>query len=303
MEEFVAKACTTDLFELGECCRWDNVLNELIWVDVTTGRLFRARADGELIDIVRTYEVGGTLTSLAPLENRSDGWIVARNQSISLLNESGELRELASPEASHASEVRMNDGAADPWGRFWVGSMANDAGEGRGSLYRFHESSGTETMLENVTISNGLGWSPDHRTMYYVDSGPGTFYAFDVDAHGEISNQRLFLQFDVATEGTPDGLCVDEEGAIWVAMWGGYEVRRFSPDAVQLARVKVSTAQPSCCSIGGANGTTLYITTAREDMAQDVLDREPDAGRLFSVDVHVAGRPIDSYRPTLRFDE
>lgn len=303
MEEFVAKACTTDLYELGECCRWDNVRNELIWVDVTTGRFFRARADGELIDIVRTYEVGGTLTSLAPLENRSDGWIVALNQSISLLNESGELRELASPEVPHASEVRMNDGAADPWGRFWVGSMAYDASEGRGSLYRFHESSGTDTILENVTISNGLGWSPDHRTMYYVDSGPGTFYAFDVDEHGEISNQRLFLQFDVTTEGAPDGLCVDEEGAIWVAMWGGYEVRRFSPDAVQLARVKVSTAQPSCCSIGGANGTTLYITTAREDMAQDVLDREPDAGRLFSVDVHVAGRPIDSYRPTLRFDE
>jgi sugar lactone lactonase YvrE len=303
MEEFVAKACTTDLYELGECCRWDDVRGELNWVDVPTGRFFRARADGETIDVVRTYEVGGTLTSLAPLENRHDGWIVAMNQSISMLNESGELRELASPEARQASEVRMNDGVADPWGRFWVGSMAFDESEGRGSLYRFHESSGAVTMLDDVTISNGLGWSPDQRTMYYVDSGPGTLYAFDVDEQGEISNQHPFVQFDVATEGAPDGLCVDEEGAIWVAIWGGYEVRRFSPDGEQLARVEISTAQPSCCSIGGANGTTLYVTTAREDMAQEVLDREPGAGRLFSVDVHVAGRPIDSYRPALRFVE
>jgi sugar lactone lactonase YvrE len=303
MEEFVAKACTTDLYELGECCRWDDVRGELNWVDVLTGRFFRARADGETIDVVRTYEVGGTLTALAPLENRPDGWIVAMNQSISMLNESGELRELASPEARHAPDVRMNDGSADPWGRFWVGSMAIDESEGRGSLYRFHESSGSVTMLDDVTISNGLGWSPDQRTMYYVDSGPGTIYVFDVGESGEISNQRPFVQFDVATEGAPDGLCVDEEGAIWVAIWGGYEVRRFSPDAEQLARVKISTAQPSCCSIGGANGTTLYVTTAREDMAQEALDREPDAGRLFSVDVGVAGRPIDSYRPVLRFDE
>jgi sugar lactone lactonase YvrE len=300
VEDFVATACTTDLYELGECCRWDDVQGELNWVDVLSGRFFRARADGERIDIVRSYEVGGTLSSFAPLENRSDGWIVAVNQSILLRTESGDLRELAQPEARKATEVRMNDGVADPWGRFWVGSMAFDSSEGRGSLFRFQESTGTDTILENVTVSNGLGWSPDRRTMYYVDSGPGILYSFDVDERGEISHQRPFLQFDVATEGTPDGLYVDGEGAIWVAMWGGYEVRGYSPDAVQLARVSLSTAQPSCCTIGGVSGTTLYVTTASEDTAQHILDREPDAGRLFSVDVHVMARPIDPYRSTFR---
>ena len=303
MEELVASACTTDLFELGECCRWDEVRDELNWVDINAGRFFRARADGERIDVVRTYEAGGALSSFAPLENRSDGWIVSVDQSILLLNESGDLRELVQPEARRATEVRMNDGVADPWGRFWVGSMAFDSSEGGGSLYRFHESTGADTVLDNVTVSNGLGWSPNRRTMYYVDSGPGTLYAFDVDELGEISRQRPFLQFDVATEGTPDGLYVDGEGAIWVAMWGGYEVRRYSPDAMQLARVRVPTAQPSSCTIGGVKGTTLYVTTAREHMAPDVLEREPDAGRLFSVDVHVAARPIDSYRPAVRFDQ
>jgi sugar lactone lactonase YvrE len=135
--------------------------------------------------------------------------------------------------------------------------------------------------------------------MYYVDSGPGTVYAFDVDEHGDVSEQRVFIQFDVVNEGTADGLCMDQEGALWLAVWGGYEVRRYSPTGEQLARVRISTAQPSCCTIGGANGTTLYITTAREDMSEEQLAKEPDAGRLFAVDVGVAGRPLLAYRPTL----
>jgi sugar lactone lactonase YvrE len=191
----------------------------------------------------------------------------------------------------------LNDGSADPWGRFWIGSFAINEEVGRGSLYRFHESSGTETVMANVTISNGLGWSADARTMYFVDSGPGTVCAFDVDANGDVSNQRVLVQFDVTNEGTPDGLCMDAEGALWLAVWGGYEVRRYSPSGEQLARVQISTAQPSCCTIGGANGTTLYVTTAREDMSDELLEREADAGRLFTVDVGVAGTPLLAYHP------
>jgi sugar lactone lactonase YvrE len=298
MDEFEAMPCTTDLYFLGECCRWDEVREELYWIDVTTGRFFRAKADATKVDIVRTYEVGGYITALAPLEPRSDGWIVASDQSISLLNEAGVMHEVARPEARNAPEVRTNDGAADPWGRFWIGSMAFDAAPGRGSLYRYHASTGAETMFGDVTISNGIAWSPDRRTMYYVDSGPGTIHTFDVDEVGETSNKRLFAQFDVAREGTPDGLCIDANGAIWVAVWGGYEVRAYSPSGEQVARVKVPTAQPSCCAIGGANATTLYITTAQEDLDQATLDAQPDAGRLFCADVHVAGLPLETYRPS-----
>jgi sugar lactone lactonase YvrE len=194
----------------------------------------------------------------------------------------------------------MNDGSADPWGRFWIGSMAFDYEPGRASLYRYHQSTGSQTMLSDVTISNGIGWSPDERTMYYVDSAPGTISIFDVDGFGEISNPRLFVQVDVATEGAPDGLCVDSEGAIWVAMWGGYEVRRYAPNAEQIGRVRIDTAQPSCCAIGGVNGTTLYITTAREDMTSEQLEREPNAGRLLCVEVGIAGQPVNPYRTSLR---
>ena len=299
MQEFVATACTTELYELGEGCRWDDVRGELYWVDILTGRFFRALVDAQHVDIQRTYELPGMLTALAPFEDRTDGWIVALDQSIYRLTESGELTLLASPEGHQAAEVRMNDGSADPWGRFWIGSMAFNEEVGRGSLYRFHESSGAEIMEANVTISNGLAWSADERTMYFVDSGPGTVWAFDVDANGDVSKQRLLVQFDVAHEGSPDGLCMDAEGALWLAVWGGYEVRRYSPSGEQLARVEISTAQPSCCAIGGANGTTLYVTTAREDMSDELLEREADAGRLFTVDVGVTGTPLLAYRPRL----
>jgi sugar lactone lactonase YvrE len=300
MHEFVATPCTTELYELGESCRWDGVRGELYWVDVLTGRFFRAKADGTQIDIVAQYQVDGVITAVAPYEDRNDGWIVAMNQSVARLDLSGEVHELARPEGHQAKEVRTNDGAADPWGRFWVGSMAFSAEIGRGSLYRFHEATGTETVFGDVTISNGIGWSPDARTMYYIDTAPGLISAFDVDDHGEISSHRVIAQLDVEQEGGPDGLCVDAEGAIWVAIWGGYEVRRYSPNGEILARVSVSTAQPSCCAIGGANGTTLYITTAREDMSEAVLAVEHDAGRLFCVDVAVGGLPLAPYRPSLR---
>lgn len=295
MEEFEAKPCTTDRYYLGECCRWDEVRSELYWVEVQTGRFFRARADGAQIEIVRCYNLGGNLTAVAPMLHREHGWIVAKNQSIFVLDEAGAMREVARPEARNVPDVRMNDGAADPWGRFWIGSKTNRPSVSQGSLYRFDQSSGTELMLTNVEISNGLGWSPDRRTMYYVDSGPGEIYAFDVNDNGDISGKRLFRQFDTENDGRPDGLCVDREGAIWVAIWGAYEVRRYSPRNEQLARVNLSTAQPSSCAIGGVAATTLYITTAQEDLSEETLDLEGDAGRLFCADVHVTGLSIDTY--------
>lgn len=298
MEEFVAEPCTTDRYFLGECCRWDEVRGELYWVDVHEGHFFRAKADHTAIDVVRRYDLDGNVSALAPLVDRNDGWIVAMNQSLWLLDESGELRELAQLEGD--DKVLLNDGSADPWGSFWVGSMAADEEPGRGSVYRFRPLTGAQTMFGDVTISNGIGWSPDRTTLYYVDSGPGTIRSYDVDSRGEISHPRLFARFDTATEGTPDGLCIDDEGFIWAAVWGGYEVRRYAPTGELVARVSLSTAQPSCCAIGGANGTTLYITTAQEDLPPSLLDNEPDAGRLFAVKVGVTGRPLNPYRPSPR---
>lgn len=300
MEEFDAKPCTTDRFDLGECSRWDAVRGELYWIDVPTGRFFRAHANDTQVNLVHTYDLNCFLTAVAPMENRSEGWIVAADQSISFLDETGVMRVVAEPEVHNVAEVRMNDGACDPWGNFWIGSAAGEKTEGIASLYRFHESSGAELKNGNVTISNGLGWSPDRRTMYYVDSGPGTIHRFDVDEVGQTSNKQLLAQYSGGREGTPDGLCVDSEGAIWVAFWGGYQVRRYSPAWELLAEVNLGTSKASSCAIGGANGTTLYITTAKENLTPETLENEPDAGRLFCVDVKVTGLAIEPYRHTLR---
>ena len=303
---YVAEPCTTDLYFLGESCRWDEVRFELYWVDLDAGRFYRARADGASVEVVAIYEVAGTLGAVAPMRERRDGWIVGTDQSIAILAEDGTVRELARPEAERAERVRMNDGAVDPWGRFWVGSMAYDATPGAGVLYRYGLETGVQEVLHSLTISNGLGWSVDAGTMYFIDSDPGVVYAFDVDDEGSIANRRTLVTFDVEREGAPDGMCVDAEGALWIALWGGAEVRRYSPTGEWLARVALTTSQPACCAIGGANATTLYITTAREDMTPEQLAREPDAGRLFCVDVGVRGMPLNSFgtvRPTLRQDD
>jgi len=296
IERFEATPCTTDGFELGECCRWDELRQELCWVDVSTGRLFRARASGENVQVVHTYELDA-VSAFAPMAVRSEGWIVASGRSLSQLSEGGLSSELAAIERGGTPPFATNDGSADPWGRFWIGVMDPQERDGLGHLYRYHPSTGVERVLSGLTISNGLGWSPDRRTMYYVDSGPGSIYRFRVDQRGEISDQETFATFDVAREGTPDGLCVDAEGAIWVAIWGGYHVRRYAPSGEELARVNVATAQPSSCSIGGDSGSTLYVTTATQDMSREALEREPQAGMLFCAEVAVSGLPLDSYDP------
>jgi len=302
MKQLTAQPCTTDQYFLGECARYDEVREELYWVNVAPdrGQFFRARANGTDVEIIQQYDFPGSFTALAPRATLADGWIVAMDDSLFSLTEAGDLTRLASPEAHNHGAVRSNDGAADPWGVFWIGSMSRTAEAGRGSLYRYHETFGVETVFEDLTIANGIGWSPDNRTMYYVDSGPGTIHRYDVDDHGGISNQRLFARLDVDSEGAPDGLCVDVEGNVWVAVWGGYEVRQYAPSGEQIGSVKVDTRQPSCPTIGGANGTTLYITTAQEDMSQELLAREPNAGRVFACEVGVRGLPINPYRPTLR---
>lgn len=297
MRELIAEPCTTDTYYLGESCRWDEVRSELLWVDLYSGQLHCATATGAAVDVIRTITVEGSLTAVTPMQDRSAGWLVAIDRSVARLGDDGRVTVLAQPETREGR--RMNDGAVDPWGRFWIGSMAHDGRRGGGALYRYHESTGAETVLRGVSVSNGLAWSPDRQRLYYVDSGPATISTFDLDAHGEIQGQRELVRFDAGRDGAPDGICVDAEGAIWVALWGGYEVRRYSPAGEVIATVRLPTAHPASVAIGGVAGTTLYVTTAREDLTPEQLESEPDAGRLFWVDVDVTGLPLNPYRPVL----
>ncbi len=191
----------------------------------------------------------------------------------------------------------MNDGAADPWGHFLIGSMAFDISQGAGSFYSYVRGNDASVVFDNVTVSNGIGWSPTRDTMYYVDSGPRAIYSFRVDAAGGVHDRKLIRSFDSPDGATPDGLCVDAEGALWVAMWDGSEVRRLSPSGELLATVSLPVTRPTCCALGGETGTTLFITTAREGLSDAELAQQPRAGRMFRVDVGIPGISLNSYDP------
>jgi sugar lactone lactonase YvrE len=291
VDRFVAAPCSRERMNLGESCRWDAVHNRLLWVDVFTGRLFCGRTTATGLDPTDVYRVHGHLTAVASLAHPGDGWIAAANQGFYHLAEDGTVTLLAEPEAGKDGRVRMNDGACDPAGRFWAGSMSYDGAPGAGSLYRHDGLSRYTRVVTDVTISNGLAWSLDGTTMYYVDSGPGTISAFSYDAATGVPASRRYLVGLEPGEGVPDGLCLDAEGCLWVAIWGGGQVRRYSPDGELIATVAVAATQPSSCALGGDDGRTLYITTAREGIGPDALTAQPDAGRLFCVEVTTPGPP------------
>jgi sugar lactone lactonase YvrE len=185
----------------------------------------------------------------------------------------------------------MNDGETDPQGRLWAGTMGWHAEPGRGSLYRLDPDGTVRRMVEGVTISNGLGWSPDGCTMYYVDTPTLRIDRFDFDpGSGDIENRREFVTIRHG-DGRPDGLTVDSEGAVWVATWPGYAVHRYLPDGTLDAIVPLPVSNVSSCEFGGVDLHDLYITTAWELLTEEEHAAQPLAGSLFRTRVEVPGLP------------
>ena len=285
---------TTEQTVLGEGVRWDARRDELLRLDILEGRVYRDRiAEGGALVPVRTYVVPGTVGAIAPIEG-DDGWVLAAGRGFVHLNPDGSLRVLAGVAPPGA---RMNDAACDPQGRFWAGTMADDHSEGGGALFRLDTGGWVEQVLDGLTISNGVGWSPDGSTMYLADSGPGRVYAFVFDAErGAISEQRTLI--DVAPkEGSPDGLTVDAAGDLWVAIYGGGEVRRYSPEGVLRQSLPVPAEQTTCCAFAGPELETLYVTTATEGWTDEQRRADPGAGLVYRLDTDAVGRPAAPFRP------
>jgi sugar lactone lactonase YvrE len=287
-------ACTTEQSQLGEGTRWDDRYHELLHVDILAGRIYRDKInDDGALSPVRTFEVPGTVGAIAPVEN-DEGWLLAADRSITYLRPDGELRPIAeiAPEGT-----RMNDAACDPQGRFWAGAIANDQQPGGGSLYRLERSGETELMLDGLTISNGLGWSPDGRTMYLADSGPGVIHAFNFNPErGTISDDRLLV--DVPEEiGSPDGLTVDADGDLWVAIYGGGRVQRYAPNGHLREEFFLPAEQTTCCAFAGPGLHWLYVTTATENWTDEQRRADPSAGLVYMFDTDVTGRPAVPFRP------
>lgn len=278
MTTFEAVPAGRRAFGLGEGPRHDAARGELLWVDIEAGLLLRA--DPANLDAAAETAIGEPLGAVAPAAD--GGWVLAAGRGLSRLAPDGARTVLAELEPPGN---RMNDGACDPQGRFWAGSMAFDETPGAGSLYRLAR--GEVTVVQrDLTIANGLGWSPDGATMYHADSGAGTVAAYDFDgARGEIERPRVVVRPE---HGAPDGLTVDDEGMLWVAQFGGSAVVRYDPAGRELARVALPVSQATSCAFVGSR---LFITTA----ARDVAGAEPDAGRVFAADVGVSGPPAVPY--------
>jgi sugar lactone lactonase YvrE len=289
-----AVACTISQTVLGEGLRWDARRGEILAVDILAGRVFRGLVgdDGGL-SLAGAYTVPGTVGAVAPVEGDA-GWVLAAGRGYVYLSVDGRLGPLL--EVAPAG-TRMNDGACDPQGRFWAGTLAENFRPGGGALYRLDPDGRVEVMLDDLTISNGLGWSPDGTTMYLADSGPGVVHAFRFDqSTGEISGGRVLVTVEEQA-GTPDGLTVDADGDIWVAIYGGGRVHRYSPDGLLLEELFVPAAQSTSCAFAGRDLNRLYVTTATEGWSEEQRQARPAAGLVYRFDTDATGRPAVPFRP------
>jgi sugar lactone lactonase YvrE len=293
MRTYRAEVCLDERAGHAEGPLWDDVLGELLWVDLNAGLVRRATWAAPRLSVVYTYVLGEAVGAVVPCADPADGWVLASEFGFARLSADGSVRRLAEPERQQGGRTRMNDGAVDPRGRFWAGSMAHDRAPGAGSLYRLDGSAAIRVLAE-VTISNGLAWrSPDE--FYYIDTP--TQRVDLVSVTGDEVRRETAFRIDPAL-GAPDGMAADAEGALWIAMWGGSAVVRFSPSGEILARVELAASQVSSCCFGGPDLMTLFVTTSQEGFTPERSAAEPHAGKLFAVETGIAGLPADRFLPT-----
>jgi len=280
--ENVAKARNV----IGEGPRWNAAEQRLYWVDFIENQNIHSwhPATQELL----TYRTEAPVTALG--FRRTGDFIVATGGQIATFSLA--TRKLSSfTSVDDRPGMRLNDGAVDANGRFWVGSMHSEKqDEPHGSLYRYDSDGSIHTMDSGFTVSNGLGWSPDQRTFYFIDTFRRVINAYDYSAStGSISNRRVFVR-TVESDGFPDGLAVDSEGYVLVAFWGGWKVVRYDPDGKQEREIRFPVANPTACTFGGRDRDELYVTSARLGLTTDQLAQQPMAGDLFRVRLNVQGQ-------------
>ena len=268
---------------LGEGPVWDARIGRIAWVDIMARRLHLTAPDGE----TRTIDLPGPVSCVVP--RTSGGWLAALADGFWAVAADGSSERLVDVQSDRL-DLRFNDGKCDPQGRFWAGTMALDHRPGAGALYRLDPDLTVHRMMEATTISNGLDWSVDGRTMYYVDTPTRRIDTFSFDpASGAIADRQLFVTIDPA-DGSPDGLTVDAEGGVWVALWDGSRVRRYLPDGTIEREIRLPVSEVTCPVFGGPDLDELYITTAWELLTEAQHALEPLAGGLFRTRPGVRGR-------------
>ena len=277
--------------ELGEGPAWDERRGVLVWVDIWAGHvhLYDPASGSD-----RHLAVGQPVGAAVP--RRSGGLVLAVRDGFAFLDDDGTLTVVAEVEVDRP-ENRMNDGKCDRHGRFWAGTMAGEYWRrtGAGALYRLDPDGSVTKMVDGVTISNGLAWSADDRTMYYIDTPTQRVDAFDYDADtGDIANRRPVVQIP-KEDGSPDGMTIDAEGFLWVALYGGSAVHRYSPDGELERVVRLPASNVTSCAFGGPDLDDLFITSARQELSDEQLAAQLHAGALFDHRPGVRGLPVERF--------
>lgn len=274
---------------LGEGPVWDADRQQLFWVDIYNYRVHQFDpTTGEN----RYFEVGDVVSAIVLAEG--DRLLMALGDRLAFLSlQTGEVETVHQAKFPHP-DTRFNDGKCDAQGRFWIGSISE--AKGQAELYRYDPDGRWQVMETGLTISNGLGWSPDGAVFYLTDSARHQIYAYDFEAEtGEIHNRRVLI--DLSSEGVePDGLAIDRQGNLWSALWNGWCVACFNPAGQEIQRIKLPVQRPTCVTFGGVNLTDLYITSASVGLSQQEIQQEIEAGDLFCLSTDAIGMPTQRFQ-------
>ncbi len=288
-EKIYAELALKSECNVGEGPFWDEVEQKLYFVDIVNKQIKIFSPTSKLVETVQfNQEIGAVF-----LDQKSN-LIVAARDGIFAATRDGVLETLLAPIELEDTSIRTNDAKCDAYGRMWVGTMAFDFTPGAAALFSF-DSKDLKKVVPDLTVSNGIGWSLDKKIMYFIDSPTKRVDIFDFDLEsGELRNRRPFLLLG-DLDAFPDGLTTDEDGGVWVALFGGGEVRRFDSQGTLTHIVEIPVKQVTSCCFGGGDMSDLYITTAQNGMDSDSLIREPLAGSLFRVKTSFKGRKSNRY--------
>lgn len=266
---------------LGEGPVWDSRTQTLYWLDILNKRV---HVDSELL-----LQLDDFIGCITP--RHSGGLVLTKRFSFWTFDPDSSSSIFLASLADEPPNNRFNDGKCDPRGRFIAGTMNLNEKDPTGSLFSFDGKSITKLLL-NVTISNGMTWSPDGKTFYYIDTPTREVRAFDYDLDsGAIANPRVAVTAPESL-GWPDGMTSDAQGNLWIAMWGGAQVTKWNPNTGQLLeQIPVPALQPSSCTFGGKGMNELFITSARKGLDDAALNKYPLSGGVFCIETNAEGLP------------
>ncbi len=262
---------------LGEGPVWDAKRKVICWIDILNGHIHQYSIESKKHTTIQLNEMVGSIAIC------SDGTFIAGLKSgfAFIDRESKKIQRITDPEA-HLPNNRFNDGKVDPEGRFWAGTLSLTEEPKAGNLYVLEKDLSVSKKIGSVTISNGLAWSPDQKTMYYIDTPTSEIVSFHYEkGTGEISDRKVIIKIP-RQDGYPDGMTIDSEGMLWIAHWDGWQVSRWNPQTGEkINKISMPVARVTSCTFGGDNLEDLYITTARKELTEEQLEKQPLAGSLF----------------------